>query len=223
MYRRREPEQIDQPDLDTQRHQAALRGLARINWWSATAATLGRELRRLAAGRPLRVLDVATGGGDVPVRLTRSGLPLELAGCDRSPTALAYAAQRAAALGAKVEFFTLDALHDPLPAGYDVLTCSLFLHHLDEPGAVELLRRLAAAAGRAVLVSDLSRSRTGLLLAHAAVRLLTRSPMVHADGPASVRAAWTPAEALRLAHDAGLTGATVRRSWPCRFLLMWEK
>jgi hypothetical protein len=122
-----------------------------------------------------------------------------------------------------VRFFVLDALADPLPSDYDVVTCSLFLHHLDDAEAIELLRRMAAAARRLVLVNDLVRSRTGLTLAYVATRLLTLSPVVHVDGPLSVRAAYTPPEALELARQAGMQGATIQRKWPFRFLLGWRQ
>jgi hypothetical protein len=78
-------------------------------------------------------------------------------------------------------------------------------------------------AGSAVAVNDLTRSRAGLVLVWAACRLLTRSPVVHFDGPVSVRAAFTPREALALAERAGLAGATVVRRRPCRFLLTWGR
>src|SRR5918912_1375115 len=68
------PEVMDQPGLDPRRHAHALRGLARINFWSGSAGILWPDLAALAretAPRPLRVLDVATGGGDVPIRLWR--------------------------------------------------------------------------------------------------------------------------------------------------------
>ena len=56
-----------------------------------------------------------------------------------SPTAVDYASRQAAIAGAGVHFFQLDALRDPIPDGYDALTCSLFLHHLDENDALELV------------------------------------------------------------------------------------
>jgi ubiquinone/menaquinone biosynthesis C-methylase UbiE len=115
--RRREPEIIDQPDLEEQRHVQALRGLERINLWSGSAGILWRPIRALArasAGTPLRLLDVATGAGDLPIRLwqraRRAGVPLTVEGCDRSPTALAHARRRAAERGANVRFFECDAV-----------------------------------------------------------------------------------------------------------------
>ncbi len=227
--RLRRAEIMDQEDLDPRAHEAALRGLERINRLSGSNGVLWREvceLFRTAPARPLRLLDVATGAGDVPLRLwrwaRRTGLPLEVAGCDRSAVAVAHAQRRARELGAQVTFFPCDVFRDPLPADFDVLTSSLFLHHLDEAEAVTVLRALAAAARRLVLVNDLERSLPGLLLAVAGTRLLSRSPVVHHDGPWSVAAAFTVPEARRLARAAGLTGARVTRCWPWRWLLTWR-
>ncbi len=226
--RRRQAEIMDQPGLDRERHVRALRGLERINFWSRSAGILWRPLAALAreAG-PLRVLDLATGAGDVPIRLwrtaRRAGLPVSLDGCDVSADAVAYAGRRAAEAGAGLRFFTLDALAGPLPGGYDVLACSLFLHHLGEEQAVDLLRRMAEAAGRMVLINDLVRSRGGWLLACAGTHLLSRCDVVHSDGLRSVEGAFTVGEARGLAARAGLTGARVERRWPFRFLLTWRR
>ena len=228
--RRLEPELMDQPGLDPAEHARALRALRRINALSGSAGILWGPIRRLArAVRPkvLRVLDLASGGGDVPVRLwqraRRAGLPIEVAGCDRSETAVAHATERAREAGAEVAFFVHDVISDGPPREHDVLACSLFLHHLTDDEARTLLRQMGERAGRMVLVNDLRRSRAGWLLAWAASRVLSRSPVVHFDGPQSVRAAFTPEEVLTLAAEAGLEGATVTRRWPFRLLLTWER
>jgi 2-polyprenyl-3-methyl-5-hydroxy-6-metoxy-1,4-benzoquinol methylase len=121
------------------------------------------------------------------------------------------------------EWRTCDVLAEPLPAGYDVLTCSLFLHHLSDSDAVTLLRKMRDAARSAVVVNDLTRGPLTLGLVTLGSRLLSRSPVVLFDAPASVRAAFTPAELRGLAKAAGLDGATVRRVFPCRMALTWER
>ncbi len=228
--RDRQAEVMDQPGLEEGRHLQALRGLARINWLSGSAGILWPAIQKLArdcAGQPLHILDVATGGGDVPIRLwhkaQKVGIPVEITGCDRSPTALAHAECQARHQDAAVRFFRLDVLQDALPDGYDVVTCSLFLHHLEEAEAQEFLSRLAQAARRMVLVNDLRRSAVGYVMAYLGTRLLSASPVVHIDGPLSVRAAFTVEEARALAERAGLVGAAVVRRWPFRFLLTWRR
>jgi 2-polyprenyl-3-methyl-5-hydroxy-6-metoxy-1,4-benzoquinol methylase len=227
--RRCQPEIMDQPGLDPAQHVRALQGLARINWWSGSAAMLWPPLRDLARrqARTLRVLDLATGGGDVPLRLwqraQRTGVALQLEGCDLSPVAVQHAEAHACQRGAEVRFFVHDALQGPLLEGYDVLMCSLFLHHLDDASARTFLERLGRQARCLVLVNDLVRGWPGYLLAQAGSRLLTRSPVVHTDGPLSVQAAFTPAELKTLAEQAGLHGATVSWRWPWRMLLTWRR
>jgi 2-polyprenyl-3-methyl-5-hydroxy-6-metoxy-1,4-benzoquinol methylase len=228
--RHRRAEVMDDPGLDPAEHARALRGLGRINWFSRSAAILWPRIARLAsaeAGRPIRVLDLASGGGDVPIALARraasAGLKVEVEGSDASAEAVRFATKQAETNRASVPFRVLDALREPIPEGFDVLSCSLFLHHLDRPEAARLLRSMAGAAGRLVLVNDLARTRAGYLLAWFGCRVLSRSPVVHHDGPVSVAAAFTPAEALELARESGLDGATVARRWPERFLLAWSR
>jgi hypothetical protein len=74
-----------------------------------------------------------------------------------------------------------------------------------------------------VLVNDLIRDRLGYFLCWWGVRLLTRSPIVHVDGPLSVRAGFQPAEVLEMATQAGMNGASISRHWPQRLLLKWER
>jgi 2-polyprenyl-3-methyl-5-hydroxy-6-metoxy-1,4-benzoquinol methylase len=220
---------MDDPQLGAEDHVRALRGLSRIYRASRTGHVIwdmiAAEAR--AAARPVRVLDIATGGGDLPLDLARrartAGVAMQITGCDVSPTAVTFARERAERERLAVNFIRLDVLREPLPDAYDVLTTGLFLHHLARPEAVDLLRRMGAAAGRAVLVDDLRRSRTGLWLAWLATRVLSRSPIVRTDGPLSVRAAFTPLELGDLARDAGLEGADIRLHWPQRQLLVWRK
>jgi 2-polyprenyl-3-methyl-5-hydroxy-6-metoxy-1,4-benzoquinol methylase len=228
--RRRRPEIMDDPDLEPARHVPALTALSRINWISGSGRIIGKPLLALAKthpGRVLRVLDIATGGGDIPIRLWRrsreAGLKLEISGSDISPTALAVARQNAAAAGADVSFFCLDVGRDGIPAGFDVVMCSLFLHHLAEEQALDLLRQMRQAAGRMVLINDLRRCRSGFVLAWLAVRLLTASAVARVDGPRSVEAAFTLEEVRALADQAGMADAAISRRWPCRYLLAWRR
>jgi hypothetical protein len=226
--RRLEPEVMDNPDLDRWRHFQALGGLRRINAWCRVASTLWPAIRDLARSRgAVRLLDVATGGGDIPLRLWhrahRAGLKLQVEGCDVSPAAIEYAQAQARQQQAAVQFFRHDVLESDIPAGYDIITCTLWLHHLNEAQATDLLRRMAGAAGQLLLVNDLLRGRTGLLLAYLGTRLLSRSAVVHSDGPQSVMAAFTLPEVQQLARQAGLEGASLARRWPCRFLLTWRR
>ncbi len=228
------PELMDQPGLEETIHRGALAGLGRINQWSGTSRTLWSALREAVKSchgpprSPVRILELASGGGDVICALAaaarRARLPLVLHGWDLSPTAVAHA-QALAGRGRfdNVQFFQRDALAATLPQDYDVIFCTLFLHHLDESSALTLLQRMAAAARKAVIIDDLRRTLLGWGLAWLGCRLLSRSRIVHEDGPQSVRAAYTLRELQHLVRQAGLQDAVVHCHWPQRFRLTWRK
>lgn len=221
------PERMDDPHLDRPLHFQALRGLARINRWTRNASLSYRPLRELAqmAGRDrLRVLDIGTGAGDVPIalcrRADREGLLLEIEACDVSPQAIEFAKENIRRANVSIKLFPLDVLNEEIPGRYDVVMCSTFLHHFTESQAVEILRKMTSAAELRVIVVDLVRSPLNWGQAWLATRIFSRSQVVHYDGPQSIRAAFTLSEIHRLAEEAGLKDIRLRRSWPCRFVLV---
>ena len=224
---------MDAEDLDPTRHVTALRALARVNRVSLVAARVWREVLHMSrishdrgVGLPLRLLDVACGGGDVMVdvasRAHRAGVPLAVHGCDSSPVALEHARREAERRSVEADFFARDVLAEGLPGGYDLVCSSLFHHHLAREDAVCLLRAMAEA-GHRVLVQDLLRGTLGYVLAWSGLRLLSRSDVARVDGPRSVRAAFTLSEVRTMAAEAGYVGAVVQRGWPERFILRWSR
>lgn len=230
-WRDRQPEVMDQPGLEPAEHARDLAGLRRINRISNLAGSLLALIEALArrgGGTPLQVLELACGGGDTAIDLAlmaqRRGLALELHACDLNPEAVRIAQANAQRHGAPVQFFCADALAAPAaPGEADVVFCTLFLHHLPDADAERLLALMSQRARQLVLVNDLIRSRLGYALAWAGTRLLSRSWVVHTDGPLSVRAAFQPADVLAMAERAGLAGATLQHCWPERFVLRWER
>jgi 2-polyprenyl-3-methyl-5-hydroxy-6-metoxy-1,4-benzoquinol methylase len=224
------PELMDDPGIDPAEHRKALCALARLNRISHADRLLWEPIARLAmvpGHPPLRILDIATGSGDLPLALAahahKAGIHLSIAGCDVSATALEEARRRAAAAGQEMEFLRCDVLEGEVPSGYDVITCSLFMHHLTEEQVVDVLYRMRCAAQRMVLVSDLRRCLAGYLLAAYASSFFTRSRIAQVDARKSVRAAFTPDEFAALAAEAGLDSATLECRWPCRLVLQWKR
>jgi SAM-dependent methyltransferase len=203
---------MDDPALPAADHVAALGALATINAVSRTAVHVARgiEALRPAADGTLTVVDVACGGGDVTV------------GIDISPRAIERAGRLAGERASGATFRACDALRDGCPR-CDVAVSSLFLHHLDDAEATSLLRHMAAAARLGIVISDLIRSRIGLVLAVVGTTVLVSSRVARVDGPLSVRSARTIPEYRRLLAAAGLTTATIRRVWPERAVIVWRR
>lgn len=230
-------ERMDDPALPAAEHDLALAGLARLNAWSRSHWLLWSGIRALAReanaeGRTLGVIDVAAGSGDGPIamarRAAREGLRIEWTLCDASAHALSVADARAREAGVAVATVRADAIAAELPCQSDVVTCSLFIHHCDPDEAVAVMRHMRNAALRAVGITDLDRTHLGLGLAWLGSRVLSRSPVVHFDATASVRAAFSRDEARALAAEAGMSGtgiagALVERAFPERWRLWWRR
>ncbi|TWU44004.1 hypothetical protein Q31b_15390 [Novipirellula aureliae] len=227
MRRSLRPEQMDDPNLTPAEHRRALRGLTRLNRISGVADAMYRYLYQYAISdrsRSLNVLDVASGAGDVPInwakRAKRDGLALDITTLDISPTAIAEQQRRATAANVELESIQCDCLHSDLPTGYDVVTSSLFMHHLDDDQVIHVLRSMRKATNDKILICDLERSRFNLAIVTIGSHLVTRSKVVHFDGPQSVRAAYTKSEFASLAQHALGSPMKLQSAFPCRFIAM---
>jgi 2-polyprenyl-3-methyl-5-hydroxy-6-metoxy-1,4-benzoquinol methylase len=221
---------MDDPHLAEKDHHLALHGLRRVNQLSRTAKVIAGAIIQHCAKEKLtsvRILDLACGGGDVTVRvaklLKQAGVSAEVHGWDVSQTAIHFARQQGGnnnSLG--VQFDIANALVDVPQKSFDVVYCTLFLHHLSDEDANRLLGAMWKMASQLVLIDDLRRSMMGYVLAVVGCQLLSRSPIVHVDGPLSVRAAFTEAEIVQLSDRGALPRPKIERHWPHRFLLTWN-
>jgi len=224
----RQEEWLDRPDLPPEELLPNLRDLGRINrsWGGnrSTLSALGPRLRSWPRGRPLRVLDVGAGGGDLLLALAqrcrRLGLDAYLVGLDRSGEILRIARGALAAFR-EIRLLRADALALPFPPNsFDFVVCSLVLHHVPPERAPEFLRGLASLALEGVVISDLRRGRWEYAATLLFTRTLMHGRMTRHDGPLSVLRAFTMAEARDLARVAGWDSGVVSRSFPMRLLMV---
>lgn len=221
---------MDDPGLPRDEHEQALIGLSRLNRASGVVGTTYAYLRKYALARPnrlVRVLDVASGAGDIPIgwakRARCDGIEMQFTTVDASPAAIAYQQQRAAEAAVELNSIEMNCLKSPLPTGFDIVTCSLFMHHLDDHQAFRLLQSMQSATEGWLVICDLDRSRMNLALVSLGAHLLTRSHIVHTDASLSVRAAYTCEEFKVLAEQALARPVRIRRSFPCRFVASFEE
>jgi len=190
----------------------SLRDLARVNTYLGGWHALRSELSCLPRP-PARILDVATGGGDLPRStlsyLQRRGIRASCVAVDRSARLLGLAQQ----MGSRIDglsFQQADACRLPFAdRSFDLATCNLALHHFEPAEAIQVLRELARVA-TAVIVNDLRRSWVAWGFALVVFPLFTSNRFTRNDGPLSVRRAYTPPEVGALARQAGWTEVRVR-------------
>ncbi len=225
-----QPEMMDDPEVPISDHRPALDGLARLNRISGVAKRMFREVKRMSKSfgrREIRLLDVASGAGDVPIRWMQwakdLGMELRVTTLDISSFAIEEQQRRAHQTGIALESIQFDCLSGTLPQGFDLLTNSLFMHHLDDSKVVSLLKSMNAASRHGMIVCDLQRSRLNATAVGVAAHLLSRSPIVHHDSVGSVRGAFTRSEFSILAEAAIGRPMNLSSAFPCRFMATHTK
>jgi SAM-dependent methyltransferase len=209
-------ELLDGPLDDPDALRGNLRDLARVNRWLGGTELSRRALERLVGrearqGRAISLLDVGTGGADIPLALladwARRGRHLDVTAVDDRAQVLAAARAVHPPLAAtpRLHLEVADGRSLPYPdRAFDVAHASLVLHHLDRADAVAFLRELGRVSRRGVVVNDLARGRVPWLGAWLLANLATRNRYTRHDAPLSVRRAWTIREARALLAVAGL-------------------
>ena len=198
---------MDRPQPVSPELERDLRNLRQLNRWLGSHSLIRYFLRRwIRPGEQMRIADLATGSGDIPrdiIDYARSaGASVTINAVDQQPATVKIA-QSLSADYPEIKFINANALDWEPPAQYDLVLCSLALHHFSEDDAVRLLRRCRLLSRRFVLVSDLRRG----FLATAGVFLLTatlfREPMTRVDGRLSAARAFSFREFRALAERAG--------------------
>lgn len=187
-----------------------------LSGWRATYRDRLRPL--LAPDRTTTLLDVGSGGGDLPRALHRwaaaDGLRLRVDAVDPDPRASAFVADQPPTPGVRFRQADSAAL---VAAGerYDVVTSNHLLHHLDGAALRGLLADCERLARRLVLHSDLRRSRVAYRAWAAVAWPTARDSFLFTDGLLSIRRSYRPAELAAVVP----AGWQVERQRPFRLLL----
>ena len=210
-------EMMDRPQPVSTELERDLERLRQLNRWFGSHRLVSTFMRRWiksatadsSCGEPgerMRVVDLATGSGDIPRLLVdharKIGAQIEIDAVDQQPATLEIARSLSAEYP-EISYHTANILEWDCAQGYDISLCSLVLHHFSDDDAVKLLRRCNELSNRFVLVSDL---RRGFLL-RAGVYMLTalifREPMTRFDARLSAERAFSFVEMSELAIRAG--------------------
>jgi ubiquinone/menaquinone biosynthesis C-methylase UbiE len=214
-----EPEIMDTEDeAGAYMDAAAAEHLARLDagWAELVARTGPRGMAR--------VLDVGTGGGQIPALLARARPRWRIWGVDRSQAMLlagadaVSAAAREARYVARPFFLGLAAAEARcLPfcdGGLDLVVSNSLLHHLADPTPVlNEIARVTGAGGR-VLLRDLRRPPRLLFRSWVAWHGRHYQGTMRALYEASVAAAFTLAELAIILRHSRLREATLERQGP---------
>ena len=221
--KRRSTRELLDDDLGTPAEIAgSLRDLRSFNRWfgglSITKRLFEAAVQRTGKGK-FTVLEVASGDGymmqTVKHDLAEKGIELDVTLSDRAVSHLP--------LNGRMPKVSADALSLPFRDGsFDLVTSSLFLHHLTPGQCVQFARETLRVCSTAVLVHDLVRHPLHLALAYAGVPLY-RSRITRNDAPASVRQAYRAHEVVGFFRLAGATEVEVQQQYLYRMGVLARK
>lgn len=220
------PELMDRPQPVSPELETDLRNLISLNRIFGSHRLLRHFLSRwFTPESSYRVLDLATGAGDLPRVMADWArdreIKLQIDALDANPATLEIA-EKASAGYPEIEYLPGNVLTYESRVSYDLVCCSLALHHFSEDDAVLLLRRCRDLSHRFVLVSDLERSPVTLLGVQALTALFYPEPMTRADALASAKRAFSFDEFHALADAAGWKDFGHARFLFCRQALWLE-
>jgi ubiquinone/menaquinone biosynthesis C-methylase UbiE len=217
---------MDRPQPVTDALRRDLANLTSLNrHWGGHATALWFCRRWLEPGRSYRVLDLCTGAADIPRRMIdwarRNDVTLSIDGVDLQTSTLAIAREFSGDYP-EIRFIEHDVLRFETNERYDVVCCSLALHHFSDDDAVELLRRCKELSAQRVFVADLERTWAARVGIRAITALIYRDPMTKFDARLSARRAFSAAELRDLARRAGWQNFGFRRFLPARQAIFLE-
>ena len=216
-------ERMDAPDCDLD---ALHRTYARFRMVNTLVA--GWQLTYRHHVRPVlrwdrlnTLLDIGSGGGDVPRALARwarrDGYRLQITAVDPDPRAHAWAVRQPRVAGLAFR----QALSSDLVAegrSFDLVTSNHLLHHLDDAQFQALLADSQRLARIRAVHSDIARSRWAYLLFSAGTWAFFPGSFIRGDGLVSIRRSYT-AEELQ---DAVPPGWRVQQQPPWRNLALHD-
>jgi 2-polyprenyl-3-methyl-5-hydroxy-6-metoxy-1,4-benzoquinol methylase len=204
-----------------------LANLRLINAYLGSYRSVLRGLERSVRARDMRrftLLDVGTGGGDIPVRVVewarRNSVPAQIIAMDTEAVTINVAARQTRGFP-EITVMRADATAPPFnEASVDFVLASQFLHHFPEEKIITLLRTWSRIARRAIIISDLIRHRLAYVGIRTLTRLLTRNVMTLTDAPLSVERSFTMAEWRRLFRSANVGPFQTFAVFPYRMMAL---
>jgi SAM-dependent methyltransferase len=200
-----------------------LRDLEQVNRMVLTYRPTLRWLRQFAKtqDRPLHIVDVGCGGGDMLRRVEAwaraKKIAVKLTGIDLNPYA-ARAAREFTSPDSAIKWITGDAFSYTPDQPIDVVISSLFTHHLPDAEIVRFVAWMERVAMRGWFINDLHRERMPYYGFRALAWLMRWHRFVRHDGPVSIRRSFSPEDwqSYIAAADVSLQDVRIEAIRPAR-------
>ena len=213
------PELMDRPQPVTRELERDLANLRSFNRWFGSHRLVRLFLRRwFKPNGKARILDVATGSGDIPRLIVdharRQNISVQIDAIDQQESTIEIA-RRLSAAYPEINFYCADLFEwnsspglkldglKPSSFPYDIVLCSLALHHFTNNDAVRALQKIRELSRARVLLADLRRARWLSCAVYCVTATIYRDEMTKTDARLSAARAFSFGEMRELAERAG--------------------
>ena len=192
---------------------------------SVTIKGLKKLLKTQSKSKVIKILDLGCGNGDILRDVAKFGrknnYSFKLIGIDANLAATEYAKELSKEYS-ELSFKTMDILSEDFKKqSYDVVLCTLFLHHFKNEELISFLKTTTDKATIGVVVNDLHRHKLAYYL-FKLIGFFIKNKMVRQDGLTSVLRAFKREDLENIAKEIKVH-FSIQWKWAFRYLWILKK
>ena len=192
---------------------------------SVTINGLKNLLKNQSKNKTITIVDLGCGNGDILRDVAKFGrknnYSFNLIGIDANLAAIEYAKELSKEYS-ELSFKTIDILSEDFKKqSYDVVLCTLFLHHFKNEELISFLKTTTNKATIGVVVNDLHRHKLAYYL-FKLIGFFIKNKMVRQDGLTSVLRAFKREDLENIAKEIKVH-FSIQWKWAFRYLWILKK
>lgn len=229
-YRSREPEVMDDFDLQGKELKKTLKDLENINTWLGGNQVTLKGVQKLlynSAKKEIHIADVGCGNGAMLRKIAdwgrKKGYNLVLTGIDANPHAIQIA-EKASSGYDEIRFKEMNIFSNEFRRQYfDILLCTLTLHHFTTPEIKNLLHLFYRQVEKGIVINDLHRSKLAYRLFQAFCAVFIRNEIAREDGLTSILRGFKKSDLMKFSEEIPSKKQQISWQWAFRYRWIIEK
>jgi 2-polyprenyl-3-methyl-5-hydroxy-6-metoxy-1,4-benzoquinol methylase len=177
-------------------------------------------IRQSDPNKEISILDVGCGNGDMLRTLAayakRHNLKFRLHGIDANEFTVSHARSLSAAYQ-NISYSTSDIFDYNLSERYDIILCTLTLHHFKDPQLLELIGYFERQAKLGLIINDLHRSALAYYLFQAICFIFRLNDMSREDGLVSILRGFKKRDLQSYSKQLNFKDYSVQWKWAFRY------
>lgn len=226
-YRSEEEEIMDDLSDDSPSLYRALKELDIINHWlggNAITLTAVKEIFKSNPEKEWNIADLGCGSGEMLLKIAKwcrtQNIKVLLHGFDANPNVISYAEEHCKEYP-EISFHAENIFSESFKKReFDILTCTLFLHHFPQEDLVRLLKQFRKQSKK-IIINDLHRHQFAYYSIKWITQFFSKSPMVQNDACLSVWRAFTKQDWKEILKLAEIKNYELGWRWAFRWKLIF--